>query len=75
MYSSGEIIVNDSKLNIDTIDSIEESLLKNILLDNLTKNEVIYLSIEGKAYHEWAMKIMKFLQQNEFHDIKLKTIN
>ena len=56
---------------IDNNISLKE---KQSNLDNLKKDNVVNLNVEGKAYHEWAMKIMEFLQKNKFLDVQIKTL-
>ena len=45
---------------------MDNMIFENTLLDNLNKDNIVNLNVEGKAYHEWAMKIMEFLQKNNF---------
>ena len=45
------------------------------LLDNLTVENVVILSIEKKVYHEQTIAIMDLLQKNNFIDIKIKTLS
>ena len=56
------------------ISNIDESIFRNTLIDNLVKEEIVHLNVQGKAFHEWAMKIMEFLQSNDFTDVKLRTL-
>ena len=53
---------------------MDNIIFENTLLDNLNKDNVVNLNVEGKAYHEWAMKIMEFLQKNKFLDVQIKTL-
>mgnify|MGYP003325963765 FL=1 len=63
LYDSGEIVLKNSKFKIDELSAVDNIIFENTLLDGLDKNEVVNLDVEGKAYHEWAMKIMEFLQK------------
>tara|TARA_B100001057_G_scaffold395106_1_gene404532 strand:+ start:2086 stop:2694 length:609 start_codon:yes stop_codon:yes gene_type:complete len=74
LYSSGELEINNIKIEIKDISNIDESIFRNTLIDNLKKEEIVHLNVQGKAFHEWAMKIMEFLQSNDFTDVKLKTL-
>ena len=74
LYDNGEMVINNSKFKIDDLSNMDNIIFKNTLLDNLNKNNVVNLNIEGKAYHEWAMKIMEFLQKNKFLDVQIKTL-
>ena len=74
LYDNGEIVINNSKFKIDELSNTDNIIFENTLLDNLSKDDLVCLNVEGKAYHEWAMKIMEFLQKNEFIDVQIKTL-
>jgi len=74
LYDNGEIVINNSKFKIDELSKTDNIIFENTLLDNLNKRDLVCLNVEGKAYHEWAMKIMEFLQKNEFIDVQIKTL-
>ena len=74
LYDNGEMVINNSKFKIDDLSNMDNLIFKNTLLDNLNKDNVVNLNVEGKAYHEWAMKIMEFLQKNKFLDVQIKTL-
>ena len=74
LYDNGEMVINNSKFKIDDLSNMDNIIFENTLLDNLNKDNVVNLNVEGKAYHEWAMKIMEFLQKNKFLDVQIKTI-
>ena len=74
LYDNGEMVINNTKFKIDDLSNMDNIIFKNTLLDNLKKDNVVNLSVEGKAYHEWAMKIMEFLQKNKFLDVQIKTL-
>ena len=74
LYDNGEMVINNTKFKIDNLSNMDNIIFKNTLLDNLKKDNVVNLSVEGKAYHEWAMKIMEFLQKNKFLDVQIKTL-
>ena len=74
LYSNGELEINNIKIEIKDISNIDESIFRNTLIDNLVKEEIVHLNVQGKAFHEWAMKIMEFLQSNDFTDVKLRTL-
>ena len=38
-----------------------------------SKSEVVVLSIESKAYHEWVITLMDGLQQLGFQNLQIKT--
>ena len=74
LYDNGEIVINNAKFKIDDLSDMDNMIFENTLLDNLNKDNIVNLNVEGKAYHEWAMKIMEFLQKNKFLEVKIKTL-
>ena len=74
LYDNGEIVISNSKFKIDELSNMDNIIFENALLDNLDKSLVVNLNVEGKAYHQWAMKIMEFLQKNNFIDVQIKTL-
>ena len=74
LYDNGEIVLNNSKFKIDELSAVDNVIFENTLLDNLDKSQVVNLDVEGKAYHEWAMKIMEFLQKNQFSNVQIRTL-
>ena len=74
LYDNGEIVLNNSKFKIDELSTVDNIIFENTLLDNLKKDEIVNLDVEGKAYHEWAMRIMEFLQKNNFSNVQIRTL-
>ena len=74
LYDNGDIVINNTKFKINELSNMDNIIFENTLLDNLDKEKVVCLNVEGKAYHEWAMKIMEFLQKNKFLDVQIKTL-
>ena len=74
LFDNGEIVLNNSKFKIDELSKIDNIIFENTLLDSLKKDEIVNLDVEGKAYHEWAMKIMDFLQKNNFSNVQIRTL-
>ncbi len=74
LYDNGEIVINNSTFKINELSNIDNIIFENTLLDNLKIDEVVNLNVEGKAYHEWAMKIMEFLQKNKFSNVQIRTL-
>ena len=74
LFDNGEIVLNNSKFKIDELSKLNNIIFENTLLDNLKKDEIVNLDVEGKAYHEWAMKIMEFLQKNNFSNVQIRTL-
>ena len=74
LYDNGDIVINNGKFKIDDLSNMDNIIFQNALLDNLNKDNTVNLNVEGRAYHEWAMKIMEFLQKNKFINVKIKTL-
>ena len=74
LFDNGEIVLNNSKFKIDELSKLDNIIFENTLLDNLKKDEIVNLDVEGKAYHEWAMRIMEFLQKNNFSNVQIRTL-
>ncbi len=49
--------------------------LKNALLDKLTVEDTIILSIEGNVTHNTTIELMDFLQKNSFYDVQIRTLS
>ena len=42
---------------------------------SFSKSEVVILSIESRAYHEWVITLMDGLQELGFQNLQIKTYN
>ena len=67
---SEKLIVNDQEFSMTEID-----LLIAGVNASFSKSEVVILSIESKAYHEWVIALMDGLQQLGFQNLQIKTYN
>ena len=70
LLDSGKLIVNDQEFSMTEID-----LLIAGVNASFSKSEVVILSIESKAYHEWVIALMEGLQQLGFQNLQIKTYN
>ena len=70
LLDSGKLIVNDQEFSTTEID-----LLIAGVNASFSKSEVVILSIESKAYHEWVIALMDGLQQVGFQNLQIKTYN
>ena len=70
LLDSGKLIVNDQEFSMTEID-----LLIAGVNASFSKSEVVILSIESKAYHEWVIALMDGLQQVGFQNLQIKTYN
>ena len=68
LLESGILIINNNEFSISEIDKFMAGVASTF-----SKTEVIILSIESKAYHEWVISLMDGLQQLGFQNIQIKT--
>jgi len=68
LLESGVLIINNQEFSMTEIDK----LMAGVAL-TFSKSEVVVLSIENKAYHEWVISLMDGLQQLGFQNIQIKT--
>ncbi len=70
LLDSGKLIVNDQEFSMTEIDLFIAGVNASF-----SKSEVVILSIESKAYHEWVIALMDALQQLGFQNLQIKTYN
>jgi biopolymer transport protein ExbD len=68
LLESGVFIINNQEFSIADIDKLMAGVAATF-----SKSEVVVLSIESKAYHEWVINLMDGLQQLGFQNIQIKT--
>jgi biopolymer transport protein ExbD len=68
LLESGILIINNNEFSISEIDKFMAGVAATF-----SKTEVVILSIESKAYHEWVISLMDGLQQLGFQNIQIKT--
>jgi biopolymer transport protein ExbD len=68
LLESGILIINNNEFSLSEIDKFMAGVAATF-----SKTEVIILSIESKAYHEWVISLMDGLQQLGFQNIQIKT--
>ena len=68
LLESGVFIINNQEFSITDIDKLMARVAATY-----SKSEVIVLSIESKAYHEWVINLMDGLQKLGFQNIRIKT--
>ena len=54
---------------------VNNDALKNALLNELTVEDTIILSIEGDVTHKITIELMDFLQKNSFSDVQIRTLS
>jgi biopolymer transport protein ExbD len=68
LLESGVLVINNQEFSISEIDIFMAGVAATF-----SESEVVVLSIESKAYHEWVISLMDGLQQLGFQNIQIKT--
>ena len=68
LLESGVLIINNQEFSMADIDKLMAGVAATF-----SKSEVVVLSIESKAYHEWVINLMDGLQQLGFQNMQIKT--
>ena len=68
LLESGVLIINNQEFSMTDIDKLMAGVATTY-----SKSEVVVLSIESKAYHEWVINLMDGLQKLGFQNIRIKT--
>ena len=68
LLQSGVLIINNQEFSMTEIDKLMAGVAATF-----SRSEVVILSIESKAYHEWVITLMDGLQQLGFQNIQIKT--
>jgi len=68
LFESGVLIINNQEFSMTEIDKLMAGVAATF-----SRSEVVILSIESKAYHEWVITLMDGLQQLGFQNIQIKT--
>ena len=68
LLQSGVLIINNQEFSMTEIDKLMAGVAATF-----SRSEVVTLSIESKAYHEWVITLMDGLQQLGFQNIQIKT--
>ena len=68
LLETGVLIINNQEFYMTEIDKLMAGVAATF-----SKSEVIVLSIESKAYHEWVISLMDGLQQLGFQNVQIKT--
>ena len=75
--SQNIILLDTGKMIIDNQEFLMSELDQFFVGVNaaFSRSEVVVLSIESKAIHEWVIELMDGLQQLGFQNIQIKTYN
>ena len=68
LLESGVLVINNQEFSMTEIDMFMAGVAATF-----SESEVVVLSIESKAYHEWVISLMDGLQQLGFQNIQIKT--
>jgi biopolymer transport protein ExbD len=68
LLESGMLVINNQEFSMTEIDMFMAGVAATF-----SESEVVVLSIESKAYHEWVISLMDGLQQLGFQNIQIKT--
>ena len=68
LLESGVLIINNQEFSMTEIDKLMAGVAATF-----SRSEVVILSIESKAYHQWVITLMDGLQKLGFQNIQIKT--
>lgn len=68
LLESGVFIVNNQEFAVADIDKLLAGVASSF-----SESEVVVLSIESKAFHEWVINLMDGLQALGFQNLQIKT--
>tara|TARA_B100001758_G_scaffold138914_1_gene119703 strand:- start:1286 stop:1690 length:405 start_codon:yes stop_codon:yes gene_type:complete len=70
LLDTGKIIIDNQEFLMSELDQLFVGVNAAF-----SRSEVVVLSIESKAIHEWVIELMDGLQQLGFQNIQIKTYN
>ena len=68
LLETGVLIIDNQEFSMTELDKLMAGVAATF-----SKSEVVVLSIESKAFHEWVISLMDGLQQLGFQNIQIKT--
>ena len=68
LLETGVLIIDNQEFSMTELDKLMAGVAATF-----SKSEVVVLSIESKAFHEWVIRLMDGLQQLGFQNIQIKT--
>jgi biopolymer transport protein ExbD len=68
LLETGVLIIDSQEFSMTELDKLMAGVAATF-----SKSEVVILSIESKAFHEWVISLMDGLQQLGFQNIQIKT--
>ena len=70
LLDTGKIIIDNQEFLMSELDQLFVGVNAAF-----SRSEIVVLSIESKAIHEWVIELMDGLQQLGFQNIQIKTYN
>ena len=70
LLDTGKIIIDNQEFLMSELDQLFVGVNAAF-----SRSEVVVLSVESKAIHEWVIELMDGLQQLGFQNIQIKTYN
>ena len=70
LLDTGKMIIDNQEFSMSELDQLFVGVNATF-----SRSEVVVLSIESKAIHEWVIELMDGLQQLGFQNIQIKTYN
>jgi biopolymer transport protein ExbD len=68
LLETGVLVINNQEFSIEDLDQLLAGVLATF-----SQSEIVVLSIENRAFHEWVIALMDGLQQLGFQNIQIKT--
>lgn len=68
LLETGVLIIDNQEFSMTELDKLMAGVAATF-----SRSEVVVLSIESKAFHEWVISLMDGLQQLGFQNIQIKT--
>ncbi|MBT3851282.1 MAG: biopolymer transporter ExbD [Gammaproteobacteria bacterium] len=68
LLETGVLVINNQEFSIEDLDQVLAGVLATY-----SQSEIVVLSIENRAFHEWVIALMDGLQQLGFQNIQIKT--
>ena len=68
LLETGVLVINNQEFSIEDLDQLLAGVLATY-----SQSEIVVLSIENRAFHEWVIALMDGLQQLGFQNIQIKT--
>ena len=68
LLETGVLVINNQEFSIEDLNQLLAGVLATY-----SQSEIVVLSIENRAFHEWVIALMDGIQQLGFQNIQIKT--